>query len=226
MSLKDKVVVVTGGNGNLGRALARAASSSGARVVLLDLRFTDSNSLAHNAREHVVDLLSQEDTQRCFEGLGPVDVLCNVAGGFDMGERVHEISEHAWSKMFNMNVWSLLNAVASVVPSMAARGNGKIINVGAAAGLAGRPLMGAYSAAKAAVVRLTESMSHELRHNGVNVNCVLPGIIDTAQNREAMPNADFSTWVRAEDIAEVMCFLASDKAKAIHGAAIPVTNLS
>jgi NAD(P)-dependent dehydrogenase (short-subunit alcohol dehydrogenase family) len=82
--------------------------------------------------------------------------------------------------------------------------------------------MGAYSASKSAVLRLTESMSAELKRSGVNVNCVLPGTIDTPANRQAMPNADHSRWVKPEAIADVILFLASDAARAVHGAAIPV----
>ena len=86
--------------------------------------------------------------------------------------------------------------------------------------------MGAYSASKSAVLRLTESMSAELKRGGINVNCVLPGTIDTPSNREAMPNADHSRWVAPEAIADVVLFLASDEARAVHGAAIPVYGLS
>jgi NAD(P)-dependent dehydrogenase (short-subunit alcohol dehydrogenase family) len=107
------------------------------------------------------------------------------------------------------------------------RGNGgRIVNVAAAAGQRGSAAMGAYSAAKSAVVRLTESMAAELRDKGINVNCVLPTIIDTPENRSAMPGADPSRWVAARDLANVIVFLASDEARAIHGAAVPVSGLS
>jgi NAD(P)-dependent dehydrogenase (short-subunit alcohol dehydrogenase family) len=106
---------------------------------------------------------------------------------------------------------------------MIAAGRGKIVNIGAVAALAGKANMGAYSASKSAVIRLTESMSAELRDKGINVNCVLPSIIDTPQNRADMPKADPLRWVGPDALAEVILFLASDAARAIHGAAIPVT---
>jgi NAD(P)-dependent dehydrogenase (short-subunit alcohol dehydrogenase family) len=143
-----------------------------------------------------------------------------------MGPTVHESPASLWQSMFEINVHSLLNVVRTVVPAMLAQGHGKIVNIGAMGGVAGRPNMGAYSAAKSAVIRITESMAAELRDGGINVNCVLPSLIDTPPNRADMPNADFSRWVAPEALADVILFLASDKARAIHGAAIPVVGLS
>ncbi|HKY93361.1 MAG TPA: SDR family oxidoreductase, partial [Nevskiaceae bacterium] len=105
-------------------------------------------------------------------------------------------------------------------------GGGRIVNIGATGGLTGKPNMGAYSVSKSAVIRLTEAMAAELREQGINVNCVLPSIIDTAPNRKAMPDADPKKWVAPADLASVIVFLSSDGARAIHGAAIPVVGLS
>src|SRR5262249_16155260 len=110
---------------------------------------------------------------------GGIDVVCNVAGGFDMGPTVHETGDALWTKLLDINVGTLLNVVRAVVPEMLAAGSGKIVNVGAVGGLVGRGNMGAYSASKSVVIKLTESMSAELREKGINVNCVLPSIIDT-----------------------------------------------
>ena len=115
---------------------------------------------------------------------------------------------------------------AAVVPRMLAGGGGKVVNVGAYAAQRGIAAMGAYCAAKAAVIRLTEAMAAELREKNVNVNCVLPTIIDTPENRKAMPDADPSRWVAPDDLANVVLFLASERARAIHGAAVPVSGLS
>jgi NAD(P)-dependent dehydrogenase (short-subunit alcohol dehydrogenase family) len=109
---------------------------------------------------------------------------------------------------------------------MIAAGGGKIINVGAFAAQKGAANMGAYIASKSAVMRLTETMAAELREKNINVNCVLPTIIDTPENRAAMPKADPTRWVAPDDLANVVVFLASDEARAIHGAALPVTGLS
>ena len=116
-------------------------------------------------------------------------------------------------------------SVGLVVPVMLSQGRGAIVSVAAGAALKAGAQMGAYSASKSVVVRLTESMSAELRERGINVNCVLPSIIDTADNRAAMPGADASRWVAPADLAAVIAFLASDAARAVHGAALPVNGL-
>ena len=138
---------------------------------------------------------------------------------------MHAAGDEIWTRMFDLNLRTLLNCVRATVPGMIERKRGKIVNVGATGGLSGQAGMGAYSAAKSAVIRVTESMAAELKRKGINVNCVLPSIIDTPQNRAAMPKADPSHWVAPADLADVILFLASEEARAVHGAALPVVNL-
>ena len=158
---------------------------------------------------------------------GPaVNVLANVAGGFTMGEAVHETSEKTWNFLFELNAHSVVNASSVFVPSMIEHQYGKVINISAGAAHSGVAHMGAYVASKSAVLRLTESMAQELRGDGINVNAILPGMIDTPRNRADMPDADFSSWVPTQKIAEVIGFLASDAADQIHGAGLPVVGLS
>ena len=109
---------------------------------------------------------------------------------------------------------------------MIAAGGGKIVTVGAASAQRGLAGMGAYTASKSATIRLTEAMSAELREQRVNVNCVLPTTIDTPENRAAMPEADPARWVAPVALADVIGFLASDAARAVHGSALPVPGLS
>ena len=142
-----------------------------------------------------------------------------------MGSRVHEATDEEWEQMYSLNVKTMLNSVRAVVPGMQARRAGCIVNVGAAAALRGEALMAPYLVAKSAVIRITEAMSEELKAEGVNVNCVLPSIIDTPQNREAMPDADFSDWVSVQQLAYAICFLISDEARGVVGASLPVRNL-
>ena len=165
----------------------------------------------------------RDDVRRGFRR---IDALANVAGGFTMGEAVHETTDATWKFMFDLNVHTMLNMVRATVPVMLAQHSGAIVNIGARAGLRGAGRMGAYCAAKSVVIRLTESLADELKGQGINVNCVLPSIIDTARNRSDMPDADFSRWVAPADLARTIAFLASDQAHAIHGAALPVEALS
>lgn len=226
MTLKNKTIAITGANGNLGRAVTREAMSQGASVILLDLAFgADLKKLPRDsARLCEVDMFDQQATRECFEELVPIDALCNAAGGFSMGTAVHETDEDDWRRLFDINVRTLLNSVRAVVPGMLDHGQGSIINIGAAGALSGDALMAPYIAAKSTVMRITESMSAELKGQGINVNCVMPSIIDTPPNREAMPEADYSQWVTPEQLADVICFLASDAASGIHGALVPVKN--
>jgi NAD(P)-dependent dehydrogenase (short-subunit alcohol dehydrogenase family) len=121
-----------------------------------------------------------------------------------------------------MNGRSVFIACQKVIPDMLNQGSGKIVNLAARPGLEGQAGMAAYSASKSAVIRLTESMAAELKDQGINVNCVIPGTIDTPQNRETIPEADYSTWVTPESLADVILFLSSEAARDVHGAALPV----
>ena len=214
-----RTVVITGASGNLGRAVAAAFASDD--VVLLDVR-----APATKQRFIQTDLFDPKSVQAAIDQIGRVDVLCNLAGGFRMGSPVHETSDKDWDFLFNLNARTVLNTAKAVVPGMIKAGGGKIVNVGAFAAQKGAAQMGAYIASKSAVIRLTETMAAELREHNINVNCVLPTIIDTPENRKAMPKADPQRWVAPQDLANVVVFLASDAARAIHGAAIPVSGLS
>ena len=220
--LSGKVVVVTGANGALGRVACELAAQLGAQVTALDLRFDG----APGAGQYALDLTDAGATAACIAALGRIDVVLNIAGGFDMGPSVYETTAAQWEHMTQMNVVTARNVISAVVPGMLARGRGSIVNVGALSAREGQANMGAYCVAKSAVMRLTESLSKELRAKGINVNAVLPSIIDTPTNRRDMPDADYSRWVAPQDLAQVMCFLGSDAARAIHGALLPVAGLA
>ena len=234
MSFDDRTVIVTGAAGNLGRALAQGFADQGANLVLVDVERARLEKAFGAESDHrsfaPANLLEMADATRVAQAalarFGRVDVLCNIAGGFRMGEAVHETSDENWNFLFDINTRTLLHAVRAVVPHMVAAGGGKIVNVGAFAAQKGVAQMGAYTASKSAVIRLTEAMAAELREKNINVNCVMPTIIDTPQNRADMPKADPAKWVAPADLANVIVFLASDAARAVHGAAVPVTSLS
>lgn len=232
MSFKDKVVIVTGAAGNLGRAVARGFVEQGAKVAMVDVdraRLQQVHGDDNDTQLLVAtDLRDAAKTAAAVQTIltrwHRVDVLANIAGGFAMGDRVHEASDETWQLMFDLNVRTMLNTSRAVVPAMLKAGSGRIINVGANGALRGGALMGAYAATKASVIRLTESMSAELAKQGIGVNCVLPTIIDTPENRAAMPDADPTAWVTPAALADVVSFLASDAARSIHGASLPVGN--
>jgi len=234
MNFNNQTVMVTGAAGNLGRAVANAFYQLGANLVLFDRSrdslqhtFGDEDKRRLFAAADLLDTAQVEDTVKtAIAHFGRINVLCNVAGGFRMGPAVHETSDQDWNFLFDLNTRSLLHTVRAVTPSMLAAGGGKIINIAANSALKGVARMGAYCASKDVVIRITEAMAAELRDSNINVNCILPSIIDTPENRAAMPNADFARWVAPEALADVIVFLASEGARAIHGAALPVVGRS
>lgn len=234
MTFDKKTVMVTGAAGALGRAVADTFFARGANLVLVGRRREQLTAAFGDEGDRrlfvAADLLDADQVvaavATAIDRFGRIDVLCNIAGGFRMGAPVHETSDADWNFLFDINLRTVLHSAHAVVPRMLAAGGGRIVNVGAFAATKGVARMGAYVAAKAGVIRLTESMAAELREQGINVNCVLPTIIDTPDNRTAMPDSDPARWVAPRDLAEVIAFLASDAARAVHGAAVPVTGLS
>ncbi|MBI4718529.1 MAG: SDR family NAD(P)-dependent oxidoreductase [Planctomycetes bacterium] len=231
--LAGRVVMVSGAAGNLGAAVVAAFRACGARLVLLD-RAEDRLSAMYPelaaSEKHLllggVDLASAPSVRNAVERavayFGTVDVLVNTVGGFRGGKPLHETGADEWDVMFELNVRTALNACRAVGPVMIRQKVGWIVNVASRAALAGAPNLAAYCAAKAAIVRVTESLAAELQPHGVTANCVLPGTLDTPQNREAMPNADARDWARVEEVAGVIVLLSTNAARAIRGAAIPV----
>jgi NAD(P)-dependent dehydrogenase (short-subunit alcohol dehydrogenase family) len=233
MDFKSKTVMVTGAAGNLGRAVAQVFAERGANLMLVGRNPESLERVfgkASGTQSFVTgDLLDAAQVhamaQRAIDRFGRIDVLANLAGGFRMGSPVHATPPDDWRFLLDINVRTLVNAVQAVVPRMLAQGGGKIVKVGAFSARKGVAQMGAYVASKSAVIRLTETLSAELREQHINVNCVMPGAIDTPENRAAMPGADPSRWVTPRELAEVIAFLASEAARAVHGAAVPVTGL-
>lgn len=225
MALRGRRILVTGANGALGRAVIAQARAADADTIGVDLRIDEElATLPGLWRE--LDLNDTAATLSAFAEFGEFDTLCNVAGGFAMGTSAYATANDEWEAMFRLNVDTMRNAVRASVPMMIRRGGGSIVNVGAQSAREGLPNMSAYCAAKSTVMRLTESLARELRGHGINVNAVLPSILDTPRNRADMPDADFSLWVRPIDLASVILFLGSDAARAVHGALVPVVGLS
>lgn len=227
-----KVALVTGAAGNLGKSVAQGFRAAGATVVAVDrdearLRTVypewdgDDQVLLLGA-----DLTDEDSVQamvdRALQRYPRIDILANIAGGFHMGPRVHESPLTDWDRMLAMNARSVFLVSRAAIPNMLNYKSGRIINVSARAARQGKAKMGPYCVSKAAVITLTESMAAELKDENITVNCILPGTIDTPENRQAMPNADHSTWVPTGDLAHAIFFLASSAASSVTGAALPV----
>ena len=229
-----QVALVTGSAGNLGRAVAAAFGAAGGRLVLAD-RSPDKlpalyPALADDPDHWLaggVDLGDPDGAARLVaeaeSRLGRVDILVHTVGGFTCGPPVADGPLADWTSMWSVNLATALNACRAVVPGMQRRRHGRIVTVSATAGRSAPAGFGPYAAAKSALMRLTEALSCELKDDGICVNSVMPGIIDTPQNRAAMPKADPAKWVTPRAIADVVVFLAGPGGRAVTGAHIPVT---
>jgi len=234
---RSSVVVVAGASGTLGRAVALAFAEAGASLVLVS-RTADSVRAALPelcaASTTLVapstDLNNPDATQamvgKALDRFGRIDVLANTVGGYRAGEPLQRTDLSDWDAMMALNARTAFVVSRAVLPVMLDQGRGRIILTAARGALQGKHHAAAYTASKAAVARLTESLADEVKHLGINVNCVLPGTIDTDSNRRALPYTDTANWVPPQDIARVFLFLASEAASAIHGALIPAYGLS
>jgi len=222
-------VVITGAAGILGAAVARAFLSAGASLVLIDRAAATHDPLKGTADPHVfldgVDLTDPSQALRAIDAaaakLGGIDVLVNIAGAFRW-ETIADGSLETWDFLYSVNLKTALCACKAALKFLPAD-NGRIVNVGAAAAAKAGGGMGAYTASKAGVAKLTEALAEELKDKGINVNAVLPTIIDTPANRADMPKADFARWVAPDALADVIVFLSSRAARAITGASILVS---
>lgn len=214
----SKRIIVTGAAGTLGRSVMAGLGSTGLRIVGIDL----SESGPDGEFIGGVDLCDPVQVREAVEKIaanGPINGLANIAGGFTW-EMVDEGAAVTWERMFRMNTLTALNACSAVIPFLGA--GTSIVNVGAAAAAKAAGGMGAYTASKSGVARLTESLAEELKAKGVRVNAVLPSIIDTPANRAEMGEHDADKWVSPHELAEVIAFLLSDSASGVTGACIPV----
>jgi len=230
----DRVALLSGASGALGGALVRRLAVAGARVAALDRKperlaaeLADAGfEVGEKISVHGVDFTDLASVERgvgeAVARQGAIHHVFNVAGAFGSADSVEATSDELWSKMWEANFRTTLQVCRAAAPILKRQGEGTIVNVGSRGALRGDACVVAYSVAKAAVVRLTESLAEEGKGHGVRANCVLPGTIDTAANRKAMPNADPAGWVELDALVDAMLFLASPAARAVTGAALPV----
>lgn len=222
--LANRRVIVTGGLGALGRGVGAALSERGATVALVDRAAqTEVSGVALVAGG--VDLNDSARAASTFAkidaALGGVDALVNVAGGFAW-ETLDGGSVETWDRLYAMNLRTAVIASQAALPYLLRAPAARIVNVGALAAQKAGLGMGAYAASKAGVARLTEALAEELKDRNVNVNAVLPSVLDTPANRADMPDAEASRWVSIDALAAVIAFLLSDDARAVTGASLPV----
>jgi NAD(P)-dependent dehydrogenase (short-subunit alcohol dehydrogenase family) len=231
-----QTVIVSGGTGALGKVVTTQFLEKGARVVVpyiseqeLQDFITAHPTSAKSIHFFHADLREEpkvrEFVDQAISAHGPPWALANLVGGYEYGA-VLDAGLADIQHMMQVNFAPTYLLCKAVLPHMLRAGRGKIVNVGARTGIEGTAFHAAYAVSKSAVIRLTEVLSAEVKRQGVNVNCVLPSVIDTPANRQAVPDAEFTQWVAPADLAEVITFLCSEASRAVHGAAIPVYGLA
>jgi len=223
-----RIIAITGAFGVLGSAVAEAAVRQGDSVALIDFAPASPRIGATTPDRLVlggVDLVDPASAAKAMAAIeahfGGLDALLNIAGGFKW-EMLEGGDPESWAAMHRMNVVTCANACRAALSLLKRSAAGRIVNVGANAAIKAAAGMGAYTAAKAGVHRLTEALAEELKSTSIKVNAVLPSILDTPTNRADMPDADASAWVAPAALAKVMLFLASEDAGVINGALLPV----
>ena len=233
VDFKDRIAIITGGTGALGRSVTLDLLENGAHVAVPYLGQKGWDSLLAAAGElgsrltgGPVDLRNSDDVEGFVSGVaeryGRVDFLVCVAGGFAAG-RSFEVDHSGWNQMLDLNLMSVVRAIRSVVPLMIRQNFGRIVTVSSGAILKGGGAgIAPYAVSKGAVLQLTDILSQELANHDIRAHCVLPGTMDTEANRKSMPKADFSKWVRTEEVAKVVHFLLSEQSHAVRSVAVPV----
>lgn len=229
----ERVAIITGSTGGLGKAVTQSflkaehkvavtfTSESSFEVLTSEIPSTQDS--LHAVKTNVLDETAVNSlVNSVLDKFGRIDYLINIVGGFLGGVPIVETTEAQWDKMMNLNLKSAFFCSKHVLPTMIKQAEGKIINIGAKGGLKAASGMSAYSASKAGVINFTQALAEEGRRHNITANAVVPGIIDTPDNRQAMPDADFEKWVKPEAIAELILFLCSGEADAISGALIPI----
>ncbi|TLX82886.1 MAG: SDR family oxidoreductase [Thaumarchaeota archaeon] len=234
---EGKIVLITGGTGALGREVSLAflkSNAVAAMTYVVDKELPQLESKIGDLIKKVMlikaDIVDEQQIKKTVSDVvkkyGHIDVLVNLVGGYLGGKKVTEMDEKEWDLMMNLNLKTAFLVSKHVVAQMIRQRSGKVIHVAARLGLKGIGGNSAYCASKSGLIRLVESLSDEIKDNNINVNCIMPSIIDTDANRKDMPDADFSKWVKPSEIARVVLFLASEDSRVIHGASIPVYGLA
>jgi NAD(P)-dependent dehydrogenase (short-subunit alcohol dehydrogenase family) len=234
MNFHDKIVLVTGGTGGLGREVTMAFLEAGATIVV-SYQAAEEFAAVVAASQKIgaaapagvsVDVTDAQAVAKCIGEIvaqhGRLDILVNTVGGYAGGTNLWEVDPRTYDKMLQLNLKAGFVLARAVVPQMIKQNRGWIVNIASKAAFDHAAGGALYAASKAAALAMMDSLAADVKPFNINVNSILPSIIDTAANRKAMAGADFSKWPKPEEIARVILFLCSEEARVIHGAAIPV----
>jgi NAD(P)-dependent dehydrogenase (short-subunit alcohol dehydrogenase family) len=230
MEAKMRTVVVAGGTGALGGSVTRAFLATGARVIATYRKPKEFDALKKQSGDGLIGVsldVTDEAAVAKFVGeteskYGAIDALVIAVGGYAGGKQMWETDSATYEQMLSLNLRAAFVMTRAVLPGMIRNNRGAIVNVASKAGYGHAAGAAMYAASKAGVMALFDSLAEEVKPYNINVNSIVPSIMDTPANRREMPKADFSVWPKTDDIAKVIVYLCSDEARVIHGAAVPV----
>jgi NAD(P)-dependent dehydrogenase (short-subunit alcohol dehydrogenase family) len=224
--MKGKVVLVTGANGGLGTYVTQAFIDANATVVGTSRKIKQSDFTSSSFTAMPAEISTREGAKGLVDQVaarfGKLDVLAHTVGGFAGGQLIADTDDATFQRMFDLNLNSVFHILRATIPVLRQTGDGRIIAIGSRAALEPGAGVGAYSASKAAMVSLIRTVALENKDAGLRANVILPGTMDTPANRKAIPNANFSKWVRPAAVASLITWLAGDAGKDINGAVIPI----
>jgi NAD(P)-dependent dehydrogenase (short-subunit alcohol dehydrogenase family) len=225
-TLEGKIVLITGANGGLGQAVTRAFLDAGAKVggaaqAIRDSDFSHPDFMALSGEVSTADAAA--GVVRAVQARwGRIDALIHLIGGFVGGARVDETSDETFDNMLAINFRTAFYFIKAVLPAMREQKSGRIVAIGSRTAVVPTATLGAYSASKAALVSLVQTVALENKDRGITANVVLPGTMDTPVNRASMPASDPTRWVPPSQVAALLVHLASDASSNINGAVIPI----
>src|SRR2546422_5797743 len=235
--LTKRAVVLTGATGNTGPAVLRAYLEQGAHVVTAIRDVKKGGALRNSLggpvgalEDRLVVMDADPGDRAAMERLveqvlrawGRLDIIANLVGGYGASTAA-DGDLAAYRASWDQKVGTVVTATAACLRPMRARGYGRVVSVASMAALKGEKGAAGYAMANAALVRWTESLAEETKREGITANTVLPRVIDTPENRAALPKADPTRWPSLDEAAAVVAFLSTDEASGITGAAIQVT---
>src|SRR5712675_2976117 len=228
--MSERVVFITGAKGGLGSFITERFLATGAKVVGASRSISQQDFPLPNFAALPVDFTKAATVTSAVNSVadryGRLDILVHVVGAFAGGKSVAETDDATWEQMRDLNLTSAFYTLRAAIPHLRKSGTGRIVAIGSLTAVEPHAGLGAYVTFKAALAMLVRTVAVENRDAGVTANVVLPGTMDTPENRRAIPNADFSKWIQPSDVVNLVLWLADERAGHVTGTTVPIDGAS